>query len=597
MTSFLRSHERTHKCGELRESDIGEEVILFGWVDVKRDLGGMIFTDLRDRSGVVQIFFDPERGDDFYEKANSLRPEWCIGIKGEVVSRGENVNDEIPTGAVEINASELKVFAKAETPPFPIRDDVEANEQLRLKHRYMDLRRRPLQEALVTRSDVNHVVRNTLADAGFLEVETPYLTRSTPEGARDYLVPSRVSPGNFYALPQSPQLFKQLLMISGFDRYYQIVRCFRDEDLRADRQPEFTQIDMELSFVTPEDVIDICETLMTNVFDEVLDIQLETPFKQLSYREAIERFGVDDPDLRFDLELKDISDEVSDSDFRIFADTVDSGGVVRGLCIPDGSEEYSRSGIEDLEEFVKVYGAKGLAWVKVDSDDWSGPIARFFSSDERDAIETKMGAEPGDLLAFVADDEKTVSQSLGHLRDHLGEELGLIEEDTFEWVWVTDFPMFEYDDEEDRLVSMHHPFTRPNPEDLDKLDSEPEEATAQAYDLVVNGHEIAGGSMRIFRPELQWKIFDLLDIGEEEAREKFGFLLDALKYGAPPHGGIAFGMDRLVMLIAGMDSLRDVIAFPKTQRAADIMCDAPGRVDIEQLGELNLSVVEDDEEG
>ena len=593
MESYLDEHERTHMCGELRESHIGDDVTLFGWVDGLRDLGGMVFVDLRDRSGLVQVRFDPE-AEEAHEKADNLRNEWCIAIRGAVESRGDNVNEEIPTGAVEIAAHDLHVFSEAETPPFPIRDEVDANERLRLKHRYLDLRRQPLQEALETRSEVNQTARGYLHDEGFIEVETPYLTRSTPEGARDYLVPSRLDAGQFYALPQSPQLFKQLLMVSGFDKYYQIVRCFRDEDLRADRQPEFTQIDIELSFATTEKVIDTCEGLVTSIFETAADIDLEPPFQRITYDEAMLRYGVDDPDLRFGLEITDVSNEVADSEFRVFSGTVDDGGCVRGLCVPEGAEHFSRSDIDDLEEFVGIYGAKGLAWSKVEDDGWSGGIARFFDDEETAAINDAMGAESGDLLLFVADDEDVVCASLGHLREELADRLDLIDEGDHEICWITEMPLFEWDDDEERYLAVHHPFTSPRPEDLDTLEENPLEARAQAYDLVWNGHEIGGGSIRIHREDLQWTIFDLLDISEEEAQEKFGFLLEAFKYGPPPHGGIAFGIDRLVMLLTGTERIRDVIAFPKTQRAADLMCDAPSDVDEDQLEELHLSIRDDE---
>jgi aspartyl-tRNA synthetase len=594
MESYLDEHERTHMCGELRESHVGDEVTLFGWVDGLRDLGGMVFVDLRDRTGLVQVRFDPDTGD-VHDRADQLRNEWCIAIRGEVEGRGENVNEEIPTGAIEIAARDLKVFSEAETTPFPIRDDIDANERLRLEHRYLDLRRPRLQEAMLARSEINKTARDFLHEAGFVEVETPYLTRSTPEGARDYLVPSRLDPGHFYALPQSPQLFKQLLMVSGFDKYYQIVRCFRDEDLRADRQPEFTQIDIEMSFATTDKVIATCEGLVQSIFESVVDVDLEPPFQRISYDEAMLRYGLDDPDLRFGLEITDVSDEVTDSEFRVFSGTVEEGGVVRGLCVSEGAEHFSRSDIDDLEDVVGIYGAKGLAWSKVESDGWSGGIARFFDEEETEAINDAMGAEPGDLLLFVADDEDVVCPSLGHLREELGEQLDLIDEDAHEICWITDMPLVEWSEEEERYVSVHHPFTSPRPEDVEDLEENPLEARAQAYDLVLNGHELGGGSIRIHREDLQWRIFDLLDISEEEAEEKFGFLLEAFKYGPPPHGGIAFGMDRLVMLLMGMERIRDVIAFPKTQRAADLMCDAPSDVDDDQLEALHLSIRDDEE--
>lgn len=596
VASFLEEHQRTHMCGDLRESHIDEEVVLFGWVAKYRDLGGMIFVDLRDRSGISQVRFHPHMGDDKFAEADKLRSEWCIGIRGKVVSRGDNANDEIPTGRVEVMATDVHVFSKSNTPPFLIREDTDANEMLRLEYRYLDLRREPLQEAMIVRSRVNQIVRNHLCENGFLEFETPYLTRSTPEGARDYLVPSRVNPGKFYALPQSPQLFKQLLMVSGFDRYFQITRCFRDEDLRADRQPEFTQIDMEMSFVTPDDVIQICEGMMRAVFSQILDVQLDEQFPRLSYEEAVERYGVDDPDLRFDLELVDISDEVADSDFRVFSGTVANGGAVKGICVPGGSDALSRKDIDALEAHTKVYGAKGLAWAKVKEDDWSGPISRFFDQEDRQAIQSKFGAESGDLLLIVAADRKVANNSLGHLRDKLGDDLGLKAAGDFKFVWITEFPLFEYDEEEDQLHSMHHPFTSPRPEDFELLEGNPQGAYAQAYDLVLNGSEVGGGSIRIHRQEIQETIFDILGFTEEEARDKFGFLMDAFQYGPPPHGGIAFGMDRLVSILTGRSNIRDVIAFPKTQKAADIMAGAPSTVGEDQLEELHLDV-ELDEEG
>lgn len=591
VSKFLTDHERTHMCGELRADHIGQTVTLMGWVAKHRDLGGMVFVDLRDRTGISQLRFDPDIAPELMDDANSLRSEWCIAIVGEVVSRGENVNDEMPTGAVEITPTALHVFAKAETPPFLIRDETDAHEDLRLRHRYLDLRRPKLQKALMTRSKVNGLTRKYLLEQDFIEFETPVLTKSTPEGARDYLVPSRIHPGEFYALPQSPQLFKQLLMISGFDRYFQIVKCFRDEDLRADRQPEFTQIDMEMSFVNAEDVIGICEGMISTIFEGIHGHDVGAPFERLSYDDAMARFGVDNPDLRFGLEIVDICDEVKDSEFRVFSGTVESGGAVRGICVPQGSEKLSRSQISKLEDTAKVYGAKGLAWAKVADDKWTGPISRFFDGDDRQAIEAKMDAAAGDLLLFVADDPAIVCPALGNLRKKLGADLDLIDDSEFRFVWITEFPMFEEVD--GQVHAMHHPFTSPRPEDFDRLlDGDPMALRAQAYDLVLNGHEIGGGSIRIHRADIQQKVFELLGMPEEEAREKFGFLLDALQYGTPPHGGIAFGMDRLVMILTGADSIRQVIAFPKTTRAADPMAKAPSPVDVDQLQELHLQLAE-----
>jgi len=590
VATFLQANPRTHMCGDLRESHIGQEVVLFGWVSRNRDLGGMIFVDLRDRAGICQVRFDPDLGEETFKQADSLRMEWCIGVRGTVLGRGDNTNSDLSTGAIEVMASDIHVFSVAQTPPFLIRDETDANEMLRLEYRYLDLRRPKLQQSMIVRSKVNQIVRNYLVDNGFLEVETPILTRSTPEGARDYLVPSRVNPGKFYALPQSPQLFKQLLMVAGFDRYFQIVRCFRDEDLRADRQPEFTQIDMELSFITPEDIMSICEGMIKKIFKDVIDVDLEASFKRMRYDEAVDRFGLDDPDLRFGLELVDFSEELKDSDFQVFSAAVAGGGKVKGICVPGGASSQSRKDIDALEELVKIYGAKGLAWAKVNEDGWSGSISRFFDDAARATVEQKFAANPGDLLLFVASSRNIANASLGNLRKKLAQDLGLIKDGDFKFVWITEFPLFEHDEETGALAPMHHPFTSPRPQDFDLLETAPEKAYAQAYDLVLNGSEIGGGSIRIHRSEIQEKIFKILGFTEQEARDKFGFLIDAFQYGPPPHGGLAFGMDRLVSLLTNKPNIRDVIAFPKTQRASDIMCDAPSFVDPEQLKELRLEV-------
>ncbi len=589
--AFLDENKRTHLCGTLRGTDAGKTVTVFGWVANHRDHGGVIFVDVRDRTGLVQVRFEPELGAD-YEAADTLRSEWCIGVVGEVVSRGENVNDRLDTGEIEIRANSLEIFSRAETPPFPISEWSDANENLRLEYRYLDLRREPLQRALLMRSKVNQIVRNYLTDNGFAEFETPCLTKSTPEGARDYLVPSRVNPGEFYALPQSPQIFKQLLMVSGFDRYFQICRCFRDEDLRADRQPEFTQIDIEMSFVTPEDVMRVCEGLVATVFNDILDANVTTPIRRITYDEAMLKYGVDAPDLRFGLELVDVTDIAETSDFKVFSSTVKDGGLVRGLRIEGGAEKMSRKNIDEMESFVSVYGAKGIAWAKIQPDGWTGGVSKFFSDEEKAQLEERFGASAGDLIVMIAAKPSVVCASLGNLRKKLGADLDLYEEGAFEFCWVTDFPMFEYDEADGRFYAMHHPFTSPRTDDFEALLSgeNPAGVKAQAYDLVLNGSEIAGGSVRIHRPDIQQKVFELLDLSEEEARAKFGFLLDALQYGAPPHGGIAFGMDRLVMLLSGAKSIRDVIAFPKTQKAADLMSQCPSPVDPGQLAELHIKV-------
>ena len=589
MAEFIDGFKRTHHCGELRRANAGDRVTLVGWVQDHRNLGGFLFIVLRDRYGLTQAVIDPENAPEVFANAEALRSEWVIGLRGVVIDRGTNTNADMATGEVEIAVDELKVFNRSKALPFVIRDEVDANESMRLRYRYLDLRRAPMQKNMILRSRIAKQVRSVLDANGFLELETPVLTRSTPEGARDYLVPSRVHSGQFYALPQSPQLFKQLFMISGYDRYYQIVRCFRDEDLRADRQPEFTQIDMELSFADRQDVMSVCESMIAGIFKEVHGLEMSTPFSMLSWHDAMDRYGVDAPDVRYELFLHDISETAKDASFKVFASTVEGGGLVKALCVPGGASAFSRKGINELEEHARTYGAKGLAWTKVnDAGECTGGIGKFISGDVGPAICEQLGASAGDLLLFVADNFNVTNSALGNVRKKVAKTLGLYDEDAFALTWVTDFPMFEWDEEQGRFFSMHHPFTAPLASDVHLLDEAPEKVRAQAYDLVLNGTELGGGSIRIHDTELQSKVFKLLGIGSGEASEKFGFLLEALSYGAPPHGGIAFGLDRLVMLLARADSLRDVIAFPKTNRATDLMVDAPSNVAEAQLEELHL---------
>lgn len=589
MEDTLGDWKRSHYCGDISAADIGREVCLMGWVQRRRDHGGLIFIDLRDREGISQLALDPDRDPAAHSKAEQVRNEFVLAARGVVSARPEGtVNAKMKTGEVEVEVRELRILNSAQTPPFMIDEFTEVAENIRLKHRYLDLRRAPLQRNLILRHLASKTVRRHLDDQGFIEIETPVLTKSTPEGARDYLVPSRVTPGTFFALPQSPQLFKQLLMVSGFDRYYQIVKCFRDEDLRADRQPEFTQIDCELSFVDRDQIIGIMESMIAEVFKATLNLEISLPMPRLSCAEAMTRFGVDNPDLRFDLELVELSNQVEKSGFKVFADVVAKGGIVKGLNAK-GCSGLSRKEIDDLTEFVKIYGAKGLAYVKVQEDgSWQSPIAKFFTAEEIAAIDRALQAAPGDLLLFVADSFRIANESLGRLRGHLGNKLGLIGEGVYRFAWITDFPLLEWDQESRRHVAVHHPFTAPVEEDLALLDSDPGKVRAQAYDLVLNGSEIGGGSIRIHDQQIQKKMFSLLGIDAEEAEEKFGFLLSALEYGAPPHGGIAFGLDRLVMILTGSDSIRDVIAFPKTQKATCLLSGAPDQVDSKQLRELSI---------
>jgi len=586
----LGNMRRTHHCWELGAADVDKEVVLMGWVHRRRDHGGVIFVDLRDREGITQVVFNPIVDKKIHAKAHAIRSEYVLAVRGKVENRpADMINSKLKTGEIEVSVTELKILNTAKAPPFLIEDEIDASETIRLKYRHLDLRRSEMQKNLILRHQVATAVRKYLDRQGFLDLETPFLTRSTPEGARDYLVPSRVNPGEFYALPQSPQIFKQLFMISGFDRYYQIVRCFRDEDLRADRQPEFTQIDIEMSFVGEEDVMNLTEGMMAQLFKDVLGIKLKRPFAQLTYEEAVGRFGLDKPDTRFGFELKDISDIVAGSNFKVFANAVKKGGIVKALNAK-GCIDFSRKEIDDLTDFVAVYRAKGMAWIKVKENEWQSPITKFFSDEEKDALAKRIEMEPGDLVFFVADQSKVVNESLGHLRNHLGKTLGLIDGNEYQFLWVTRFPMFEYDETEKRLQALHHPFTSPLEEDYDRLKDEPLSAKSRAYDLVLNGFEIGGGSIRIHQRHIQEKVFEALNMDRETYEGKFGFLLEALDSGAPPHGGIAIGYDRLVMLMCGQSSIRDVIAFPKTQKAACLLTQAPSETSKTQLDELYLKL-------
>ena len=590
MLDSLGNMKRTDHCCELTAKDVDKEVVLMGWVQRRRDHGGVIFVDLRDREGITQVVFNPEFNKGIHEKAHVIRNEFVLAVRGIVVPRPEGmINPNLKTGEIDVMASELKILNHSETPPFVLEDDTQVSENIRLRYRYLDMRRPPLQKNLILRHRAAATVRSYLNAIGFLDIETPFLTKSTPEGARDYLVPSRVNPGQFYALPQSPQLFKQLLMLSGFDRYYQIARCFRDEDLRADRQPEFTQIDLEMSFVTEEDLIEVTEGMMAALFKEILDMDLKRPFKRLAYHEATGRFGLDKPDLRFGLELIDVSDIVAEAEFKAFAHVVRAGGQVKALNAK-GCIDLSRKEIDDLTEFVAIYKAKGLAWIKIRPDAWQSPIAKFFTDAEKASLAQRLGAEPGDLVFFVADQPAVVNECLGHLRNHLGHKLGLVDHDEYDFVWVTEFPLVEYDEDEKRYVAVHHPFTAPLEADMARLTEDPLSVRSRAYDLVLNGSEIGGGSIRNHQYDVQQRVFKALGMDSETYEKKFGFILEALQLGAPPHGGIAFGFDRLVMLMAKQASIRDVIAFPKTQKAACLLTGAPCEASPGQLEELSLKM-------
>ena len=591
MSDFITTKKRTHYVGDLSPNLVGKEVILMGWAHRRRDHGGVIFVDLRDRAGIAQIVCNPEINPQAHGEAQKIRSEFVLAIRGKVCLRPEGMeNPDIKSGAVEVIVEELAILNESKTPPFPLDDWTDPAENLRLKYRYLDLRRPEMQKNLLLRSQVAAATRDYLQKAGFIEVETPFLTKSTPEGARDYLVPSRVNKGTFYALPQSPQLFKQLLMVSGFDRYYQIVKCFRDEDLRADRQPEFTQIDAEMSFINEADVISIMEGLMAHLFQTCLGRTLPLPFPRLPYTEAMARYGKDNPDVRFSLELRELTDILGDSAFKLFREVIAGGGVVKAIRVEE-AQALSRKDMDELKDYVAPYGAKGLAWARITAEGWTSPIFKFLSPLEVQEINRRMAAREGDVLFFVADTPAVVNASLGNLRLHLAQKLNLIDGQDFAFTWVTEFPLFEYSDTEKRYVSTHHPFTSPAREDLPLITADPGKVRARAYDLVLNGSEIGGGSIRIHQSEVQSLIFQALGINKQEARHKFGFLLDALEYGTPPHGGIAFGLDRLIMVMTGAESIRDVIAFPKTQKAACPLTDAPSEVGMDQLLELSLKIV------
>jgi aspartyl-tRNA synthetase len=591
LSSFISKVKRTHYCGDLGISNAGETVVLMGWAHRRRDHGGVIFIDLRDRTGIAQVVFNPEKNAEAHAEAHKIRSEYVIAVKGTVITRLEGMeNPSLKTGQIEVMAKSVEILNESKTPPFLLDTDTEISESIRLKYRYLDLRRQNIQDNLILRDKVASGTRNYLHDNGFIEIETPFLGKSTPEGARDYLVPSRVNPGSFYALPQSPQLFKQLLMISGFDRYFQIVKCFRDEDLRADRQPEFTQIDMEMSFVAEDDIINVIEGLMATIFKSALNLDLLPPFPRLAYAHAISRFGRDNPDTRFGLELVDLTDILKYSNLKFFSDTVSRGGIIKAIKLSEG-RRLTRKDLDVLPGYVSDFGAKGLAWARVNESGWTSPIFKFLSPSEVQTINSRMEATPGDLIFFVADSHKIVHDSLGNLRLHLADKLNLVQPDSFSFTWITEFPMFEYSETEKRYMATHHPFTAPVQEDIPLLSTDPGKVRARAYDLVLNGSEIGGGSIRIHRGDIQSLVFKALELGDEEVRGKFGFFLDALEYGTPPHGGIAFGLDRIVMIMAGADSIRDVIAFPKTQKATCPLTEAPSPVSLAQLMELSLKII------
>ena len=597
MAESMAGLKRSCRCTEVTEANVGQELTLMGWVQKSRNKGGIIFTDLRDRTGIIQIIFEEsDCGAESFAKAERLRSEFTIAVTGVVEKRSGAANENLKTGSIEVRAKSLRILSESEVPPFPIEENSKTREEVRLKYRYLDLRRPDLQRNILVRSRVATMVRQFLADEGFLEIETPTLIKSTPEGARDYLVPSRVHPGNFYALPQSPQLLKQLLMCSGFDRYFQLARCYRDEDLRADRQPEFTQIDMELSFVDVEDVLDVNERLLKKIFKEICGFDVQLPIQRMTWREAMDRFGSDKPDLRFGMELKNVSDVVRDCEFVVFKSALENGGSVRGINA-DGQAGMPRKKIDALVEYAKGFGAKGLAYLAIHEDgSYKCSFGKFMKEEELDALVKAMDGKPGDLLFFAADKDKVVFDVLGNLRLELARQLDLLKKDDFKFLWVTEFPLLEYSEEEDRYVAMHHPFTMPMEEDIPLLDSDPGAVRAKAYDIVLNGTELGGGSVRIHQGDIQEKMFEVLGFTPERANEQFGFLLDAFKYGVPPHAGLAYGLDRVIMLMVGADSIRDVIAFPKVKDASCLMMEAPSEVDVKQLEELHIAVVSEEKE-
>ena len=596
MAESMVGMKRSHRCTEVTTAQIGQEVTVMGWVQKSRNKGGIIFVDLRDRSGILQIIFEEnDCGAENFAKAEKLRSEFVIAVKGRVEARSGAVNQNLATGAIEVRAKEIRILSESETPPFPIEENSKTKEELRLKYRFLDLRRPDLQRNLITRSKVAILTRAFLAEEGFLEIETPTLIKSTPEGARDYLVPSRVHPGSFYALPQSPQQLKQLLMCSGYDRYFQLARCYRDEDLRADRQPEFTQIDMELSFVDVEDVLDVNERLLQKLFKEICGFEIKLPIQRMTWREAMDRFGSDKPDLRFGMELHNVSDVVKGCEFAVFKNALENGGSVRGINA-EGQGHMPRKKIDALVEYAKGFGAKGLAYVAINEDgSLKSSFAKFMKEEEMAALVAAMDGKPGDLLLFAADKDKVVFDVLGNLRLELARQLDLLKKDDFKFLWVTEFPLLEYSEEENRFVAMHHPFTMPMDEDLQYLDSDPGRVRAKAYDIVLNGVEMGGGSVRIHQSDIQSKMFEVLGFSPERAQEQFGFLLEAFKYGVPPHAGLAYGMDRMVMLMVGADSIRDVIAFPKIKDASCLMMEAPSEVDPKQLEELGIEIAQKEE--